>query len=98
MARTRVTQPARYQGQLESTKYVNKVTFDASGNISVTATPVVPKNLLTEPTVTPLVPQTNNQIVGGVQSTTLTAKPSPTATITDPQGIIIPPQPPGPRI
>lgn len=96
MSNASITQPTRYQGNTESTKYINKVEFDATGAIKVTAIPIVKDTLLAEPAAPTTKPQTNNQIVNQTRVTPVSAKTAPVTTITDPQGIVIVPQPPGP--
>lgn len=97
MAKASVTQPARYQGDKETTKYVNKVEFDPTGAIKVTAVPLVGPNLLIQQAESQAQPKDYNEIVAKTKVSQPTAKTLPSTTLADPQGIVLLPQPPGPR-
>lgn len=95
--KTTVSQSETYQANSVSTKYINKVNLSADGTLSVTATPIVKKNLL-PPVTTVKVPPTNtNQITANSRVNRTKATVSPATVTTDPQGIILLPQPPGPQ-
>lgn len=96
MVKTTVNQPERYQGDKTSTKYVNKVTLADDGTMSVIATPVAKSNLL--PTLTTTTPKTStaNQLVSGTKVATPTVTSVPNAVVSDGDGVIVNPQPPGP--
>jgi hypothetical protein len=96
MVKTTVSQPERYQGNSTSTKYINKVTLSDDGSMSVVATPVAKANIL--PTLTTTTPKTStaNQIVSDTKTTTQTATTVPKSVVSDGDGVIVNPQPPGP--
>jgi hypothetical protein len=95
MSKTTVNQPARYQGNSVATKYINKVEFGPDGALTVTATAIVKPNLLPESETLVTTVDTSNQIVNKTKSPAVTIKSVPTSTVTDPQGIVVIPQPPG---
>jgi len=93
---TTVSQPARYQGDNTSTKYVNKVAIAADGTMTVTATAVAKSNILPKTTTTVAKPTSTNQIVSNTKSSRVAATTVPGAVKSDGDGVIINPQPPGP--
>ena len=93
---TTVSQPARYQGDNTSTKYVNKVAIAADGSMTVTATAVAKSNILPTTTTTASRPTSTNQIVSNTKSSRVAATTVPGAVKLDGDGVILNPQPPGP--
>jgi len=97
MVKATINQPEAYQGNLNSTKYVNKVTLSADGTMSVVATPVVKANLLPQATATPAAtPSTANQILANTTIKQQTSTTTPRAATTDTSGYLTKTQPPGP--
>lgn len=95
--KTVVSQSETHQANSVSTKYINKVNLSADGTLSVTATPIVKSNLLPRTTTVKATPTTTNQITANSRVNRVKATTSPNVTTTDPQGIVIQPQPPGPQ-
>lgn len=96
VVKTSITQPERYQGDSTSTKYINKVTLSADGTLSVVATPIAKANLLPTVTTTAPKPTTTNQIVSNTKSSKIVGAAPPKAIVSDGDGIVVNPQPPGP--